>query len=215
MSVKCVETRLGPGAELYLEESLKDGHTLAKLVLEVIRFESGYITTFLPPNVAPESIKDFRTGGKLPSSPEPESYVPDGQSQKITPVPNTDADLAFVVKGHLRLDKRRVCAMEDALKRPGDLILKRLKTRYATFENEIYHLLFHTDAGTNNVENVLKTAKSLPTFVGLLTSCSHPPGLATDGTLSLTELRELAIKVNKIFVGAYDGEGYLLWNKRS
>lgn len=217
MSATYTEARLGQAAGQFMKECLASGNTLARLVLETLRLEQSEITTFLPLGTAPESVQDFGSGGKLPAPPSSEwKYAQAGnESLRMVPVPNTDAELGAKIKEYLLSGNNRVCVLEDALKKPSDPVLSALTTKYATYGSEVYHLLLQEHAQDDSIFTAMKSAKSIPTFIGVMTSCARPRELATTGEISVDELRELAKRAEIVFVGAYDGEGYLLWRRRS
>jgi hypothetical protein len=176
--------------------------------------EQGRITTYLPRGVVPHSLDDFAAGGKLPTPPTSEwkGFQSRGETLLMIPVPTTDSWLVAKIKEYLLEARDRVCILEDALKRPGDAVLGKLSTRYAIHDDEVYHLLFHEDAEEQRILETLRAARSVPTFIGALSMWKGDPLEIKLGALSTSQIKILAANTQKLLVGAYDGEGYLIWD---
>jgi hypothetical protein len=215
MTVDLAERHLPPFAIDYVEGCLQDGNALAKAVLEIVPLRQGQVVTCLPKSVIPRSPHDFRTGGKLPPPPVSDwrSTEREGETLLMIPVPTTDDWLVENVKAFLGGGASRICVFEDSLKRVGDPVLREVSTRYATFDKEVYHLLLAADVQREQVLRVIRTARSIPTFIGVLTE--WPSGMPTSPPISLvaTTIRALAEATHKLIIGAFDGEGYLIWSK--
>jgi len=216
MTVDLAEQHLPHFAIDYVERSLLDGNALAKAVLELVPLRQGQVVTCLPKGVVPISLQDFRIGGKLPPPPVSDwrSTQREDETLLMIPVPTTDDWLVENVKTFLQGGANRVCVFEDSLKRLGDPILREVTTRYATFDKEIYHLLLGADVQAKEILKVIRTARSIPTFVGVLTE--WPSGVQSSHPSSLlpATVRALAQTAHKLIIGAFDGEGYLIWNRK-
>lgn len=217
MSAPLVETKLGPIALRFFRERLANGRTLAQHALTTLPLPTGQISTFLPAGVIPRSLEDFRAGGKLPTPPTSDwkGLQSTDETLLMIPVPNTDYWLVKKIKDYLLQSKNRVCIFEDALKHPSDVVMRKLSTRYAIFGDEIYHLLFHEDAHDERIAETVNAARSVPTFIGAMSVWSGEPQEIRLRVLSLAQLQLLANSAQKLFVGAYDGEGYLIWDREN
>ena len=211
------EAPVGPAAEQYVRESLSQGHTLARTVLQVLPLSHGQITTFLPPSIAPQSVDDFRAGGKLPTPPSSQWKwgQAHGKSYRMVPVPNTDNELMAEIKNHLMSGENNVCILEDSVVMAGDPVLQKCVTRYAILGDDVYYLLFHDVAKDEMIFRAIRQARSaLPILIGLMAVYKEPKQLGSGGSISLVQLEALVRDALRLFVGAYDGEGYLIWSKR-
>jgi hypothetical protein len=215
MTVDLAEQHLPPFAIDYVERSLLDGNALAKAVLEHVPLRQGQVVTCLPKGVVPRSAQDFRTGGKLPPPPVSDWRSTEREDELLLmiPVPTTDDWLVKNVAAFLRGGTSRVCIFEDSLKRVGDPVLRKISTRYATFNKEVYHLLLGADSHGEQILKVIRTARSIPTFVGILTE--WPGDLPGSAPISLSpaNMRALAGAAQKLVIGAFDGEGCLIWSR--
>jgi len=216
MTEALVEQVVPAEAEQFVIDRLTDGNTLAQAVLRLLPLAQGRITTFLPLGAVPRSLKDYGTGGKLPTPDVSEwkGTQHGDETLLMIPVPSTDSWLAAKIRSHLLRDENNVCVIEDALKRPADAVMRRLPTKFAICGDEVYHLLFPEDAHEAPILATLRAAKSsVPIFIGVLTRWPKAMLNAKPKVLSVDELQALAVETEELFVGAYDGEGYLVWSR--
>jgi len=194
---------------------LLHGNALAAAALDVLPLAKGTITTYLPSGTPIRGLEDFRTGGKLPTPPPSEwsSTERNDEILLMIPIPNTDDWLAKKVSEYLSEAENRVCIFEDALTRTGDPIVQKMDTKYATFGAEIYHLILSSDSDPAYIRKVLRRAKGIPTFIGFFTEwqASQPQGSPIG--LSNGDIQALTVRANKVVVGAFDGESYLIWSR--
>ena len=206
MSTSFREISLGPEAIDYVRDRLESGNTLSTLLLKVHDLKVGRIVTKLPLVVDDEKAKDFETGGKLPP------IV--GEFTSLEPVPNTDSVLLEEIRRFLTEADNNVCIFENASAKPGDPFLQSLQTRFSIFDNEIYHLLCPSDIDDDRILKTIGSARSW-LFIGAMTSASDARGglCSEKKELSESDLNLLAERTKKIIVGAYDGEGFLVWSR--
>jgi hypothetical protein len=134
----------------------------------------------------------------------------------MIPVPNTDDILARIILDFLQ-SKQSICVFEESMARPSDPCMKTAKqTQWRTFENEIYYLLTWENAEISQISRALKDAASVyPGFIGVIAEVSEIEQAALkQRKITADSLARLAGATDRIIVGAYDGEGYLVWAKR-
>jgi hypothetical protein len=199
----------------FVRDRLAQGNALAKQILQSVALEDGQLTTFLPLGTSPQSQEQFHSGGKLTTPPVSEwKGVQSGdETLLMIPVPNTDYWLMAKIRDYLIEGKDRVCVIEDAVRRPSDAALHRLTTRHLALNGDVYHLLLQEDAQESRILEAIKAAKSIPTFVGAIGIWQGDPLAIRTGFLPFNELQSFAAGIQALFVGAFDGEGYLLWRK--
>jgi hypothetical protein len=192
----------------FLSSQLADGTTFSQCLLEQVRLAFGEVVTRLPDGISLEEAKRFEVGGKLPA-PAPGEWKR-GEGVTLIPVPSTRDDLMGIVQAHLS-GPDSVCFLENATASRADPWIEKSPVPAAFFNDEVYHMLVGPQE-TAALEASLKVAQSLFSFVGALTSLGANPEAPPDrGELSIETMRRLAEQTRKIFVGAYDGEGYLIW----
>jgi hypothetical protein len=213
---KLRELTLGIEAVEYIKTRLSNGKTLAHYLLKIQNIDSGSITTFLPSDVSMEQANKFQYGGVLPPTPKSKwryFTADDGRKYVMAPTPREMRYLVKTIKDFLRIDESRLCIMEDALAKPNDPCVSRLKSRLLFFRDEVYYIVYHSDIKPSYIRNTIEEAESIPTFIGAFTSLPKEGNVFSDRQkISEDTLRVLAERTEKIFIGAYDGEGYLIWS---
>lgn len=224
MSDTYKEITLGPEAVHYIRDRLAEGKTLAKFLLDRADLNKGRVTTFLPSNADLSKINNFSRGGVLPAPP-PETHhhytTPDGTKTVMVPVPGTGTHLAAMIQEFLEQGDARICLFESAVAKPTDGFLSTPNAkdlRVLPFQEDVYYLLKQQD-DREKIDKTLRYAKSY-LVLGVLVHLSKDKGLLLDEDslrkeLTLDELKVLAEETEKIIVGAYDGEGYLIWRRSS
>ncbi len=107
--------------------------------------------------------------------------------------------------------------MKNALAEARDSWLQRAKSRVVANGSEVYHALFNVDRDKSKIEDAIREWHHLPTSIGALgrTSGETSARIASLKAISAEQLTAFAETVQSVFVGAYDGEGYVVWNKLS
>jgi hypothetical protein len=219
------EIRLGPEAIEYIKDRLAQGKTLASLLLERRDLDGGEVVTFLPSNADLERISNFSQGGVLPTPP-PETHqhytTPDGTKTVLVPVPGTSSHLVTTIQEFLKQGEGRICLFESAVARPTDGFLSSPNAqdlRVLTFEENVYYFLTEDDLDREKINKTVSYAISY-LVIGVFAQLSKEDQFLpieqqiTRGEITLDDLKLLAERTEKIIVGAYDGEGYLIWRER-
>ena len=217
---KFQEISLGHEAIEYIRKRLEQRwRTLCEYVLEKIELETGQVTTPIAEGGHIEEIYDFEGGRVVPTAPESEWYRgtgPDGQKFIAIPKHVVDAHVVEAIRSFLGARKGGICILEDAMGRPGDRGLQLNKSYFVTFQNEVYHLLIGRELSDSEIVQSMSEAEhAYPPLFGILTSLPDA-GHTFFTTHKLTPdiLRVMAERTEKIIVGAYDGEGYLIWHRQ-
>jgi hypothetical protein len=216
---KMVEFDLGIKGVEFLKERIKSGgHTLARRAMAAIDFDAGRVTTFLPSHVSLGRARNFEVGGGLfPDPPESEwRYTTDtgGKKWVIKPKPDTDRQLVAPIRDFLRTNGDGMVVLENFNARPDDPWLQKVSSRLIVFGSDVYHVLLPIDTVEDRIMSFLREAHSAWIFIGVMTLL---PG-KTDSLLdkkhfTSDELSIMGEKAQKIFVSAYDGEGYVIWSR--
>jgi len=216
MNEVLVEFELGPAALEYMRERLGQGKTLAHYLLQRDDLPRGRITTCLPPSVPADEVEEFRAGYKLKRDPATFRYrkEPDGSVTRWEPKPNTDPWLASVVQWFLCGGLDRICIFENSMALPRDPWLQSCGLPTLIFGDEVYHGVSNRHA--ENEERILQTirgASDVWLFYGVMTSLANTNGPSLEtATIDRDFLQVCAQRAEKVVVGAYDGESYLIWH---
>lgn len=211
------EIILGNEAKEYISDRLTLGKTLASILLQTCNIEKGQVTTFLPSYIAKKTAKEFETG-KLKPDPNQklvtEKYRISCLNGSATPVPTTDFYLVSLIHSYLNKKENNLCIFEEANSKPTDpfVLSGKMETRFLTHKDEIYHFLLNQDNKVETIEQTISFADAW-LFIGIMTSLPQEMTFSLKKKkLTLKELKILSERTEKIIIGAYDGEGYLIWH---
>jgi len=156
-----------------------------------------------------EVPRDFAQGGLLPET-KPDSWR-HGPASVAKLVPSTSDALVQEIALFLSDDTLRLCLLANENVDPSDQIAAGYPAK-VVHRGELYHLI-PSGTSSDEIGRILKIAKSVPVFVGVLSATGTPvdPGRAL---LDEGLLREIVGNVQAIIIGAFDGEGFLLWRPR-
>lgn len=187
------QVHFGPDAVEFVRACLAKGNHLAQAITR-LPLESGRVFAFLGADAHEDAAKRFAVGG-------------------VTSTRTTQPLLANLIAGHLS-DKTLTgsCALfEDALANPADPCVTPYLRWLRTFDNEVYYCLQADDSAPASILSVIRQASS-HLFLAALTSglskatCHEPAFVEAD-------FSRLAAKARYVVVGAYDGEGHLIWQR--
>jgi|SRR5579862_5853824 len=194
----------------YLWEELRQGKTLASLVLRSVNFSKGTIESLVPDSYNPLEISQFDRGHIIGRG-ERQTFklgTISGVATRKIGVPEGLAGLICTL-----LDSESLCLVENHLARVGDSWLNHAKSRLATHGAEVYHFLTAADCDAAKVRDAILESSHPPLSWGALGRI--PADHLTSGpkqiALTTDELKSFANTVRRVFVSAYDGEGYLVW----
>jgi hypothetical protein len=216
---KYKEITLGIEAIEYIKHRLSISYTLAQYILDYIVLENGYVTVGLPPEANMEMINKVDSGGLLPTPPESEwkkGITEDGRESVWIPVYPFNTYAVKTIQTFLRRNTQRLCFFENFSASPEYPFVQRYKTKIILFEKEVYHMLGGGKHENDEIEKFIKESKTFPSSVGILTSLPDDcKDILSWKTITSDMLRVLVDRTEKIVVGAYDGEAYIVWNKAS
>lgn len=201
--------------EAFIRQRLKSGKTLSKLLLEYCNIDAGMKFTFLPNGVSDSSCLDFCSGGIFTFDLNAAITFDDkkGKAWKIIAVQTTEVKLIETITKYLNADPNRIMVVEDALALATDAFLLNKKTQYFFHNDEVYHKVESKD-DHSFLQATVRRISFIPTSICVLGSTKGFDYLGEVGTqLPKSVLEILAKNTMQIIVGAYDGEGYIFWEK--
>lgn len=206
--IELTEIELGPAGLRFVAEQLAGGLTFSRLLLGHLDLERGEAVTHLPPGVALAEAVKFDQGGKLPYPPSATRELADGR--RMVKVQTTRGHLARLLAEGLAVPGR-VGLLENATASREDPWLHGLRVATVFVGQEVYHWLAGP-VSAQAADEAIKRAQSPFQFVGALSSLAAGHDSPADrGELAPEMLHGLAEATRMIFVGAYDGEGYVIW----
>ncbi len=107
----------------------------------------------------------------------------------------------------------RLCIFEDAGAEPSFTWVIRDKPRIFTYNKEVYHVAFSQQCTEEGLKHAIRTADSTWILIGVATSVPDIQEWIGKVELTNNDIQELAQRAEHIIVGAFDGEGYLIWSE--
>jgi hypothetical protein len=123
-----------------------------------------------------------------------------------------EVELKFVdlISSFLSNSNRR-CVVFESFWRTDDLGLATEEIPYFICEKSIYYCLQFQDL--THIRKALQSARQYPFIGALITLPKTAPEIKSHQTVISDILELLAVNANGVLVGAYDGEGFLAWQK--
>jgi hypothetical protein len=193
-------------AHNYVSEQLHDGNTLAKIILQKLPLDKGRYFALLDPSADKNKIHSFRAGGILPqNSLEPVAFG--GKFYAGRKAAHSIPQLVEYLKTVTR--SRRCCYFEDLLHRRQDPISTKFKTSTLYYQEEPYLFLQNTHFSSDLAEQIIQYVNAQWYYMNVVSE--EEPGL--DSEITFEKLQKIASKTISIVIGAYDMEGFVVWEK--
>jgi hypothetical protein len=198
-------------AKEFFEDTLIDANTLSNELLNVIDFTDGYFFTLLPENANLENLYKFTTYGILPQNPTIE-YLVNEQMSTYTEIPTIVQEIGTYIFEYMILNNINFCIFDDVTRMPND---RRHPTLFSTngffLKQEIYYIINKNDISEANIREGLKLSNSFWHSLCILSNATIVD--LTNRNLIREKLKEASEKTKVVIVEAYDGEGFIFWEK--
>lgn len=192
----------------YFIEHLSSGKTLAEKVIKRVDFRKGSFFTLLPSNAVLEFLYRFPYGGIIPSIPYGDQiYYVNGKEFHPRQVITMNQECIEFIASYLR-ESLFNCAIIDDYLAKQDTYSKECKNSVFYGEKEVYSFLDRN----NSIEEILSSIRTLTRswyFLGLLTSLPFE----TQKNISEEVLDIMCDNAKFVLAGAYDGEGFIFWQR--
>jgi hypothetical protein len=191
----------------YFKDILEGANTLSDELINMVNFDQGDFFTLLPNEINLERIYEFKMGGILPQYEE--IYNENGSSYQY--IPNIDNELSEYIASLLH-DSASTCIIDDVLREYNNPHLEyfRMKRLLLKHKNELYYKINADQANPHDIKKCLGKSTAFWHSLCILTCASFDD---IDETLTLKKIKEICLKTYLIIVGAYDGEGYVFWER--
>jgi len=210
--MKFCEIKMDIRAINYVEEKIDDGLSLSSRISNAVELSKGCVSTFFPNEISPTNLYNFRSGGKLPES-KKETWIKVNNGI-MKPISNTNAFLVNMIREYLQKAKDNICIFENIIASKSDPWLESKKDNLFFYKDEVYHVVSSKNLSTKYIDQAIHYANSIYHFLGVMSSLPIENQEATENNeLSDIEWDIIVRNLKKIIVGAYDGEGYLIWKR--
>ncbi len=204
----------------YIRSVLTEGSRLAHTLLRRDDLAFGKVHTCLPPGISRQDLWEFDAGFKVPPPPDVPIIRRDGFV--AVPIGTTiDTHLVPWIREFLSSAPYGIALFEDPLDRPNDPWLRdrRVRRLLKVPEGDSYHYLIWEDLDPVVVRKTIREGYSIyPPLIGVLLEVSPEEA---EGWRTLrrqcepAEVEAIAFRAHTIILGAYDGEGFIVWEAPS
>jgi hypothetical protein len=194
----------------YFSDRIDGGNILSKILQETIELDSGVFFTLVADGSDLEGIYEFKYGGFLPQNPIIKYLNNAGQVCSYSEIPTIDAELSQLIFNVMQ-NNTVSCLFDDITREPTDRSLHdSIDTYKYVSGNEVYYLLNQQDSTAEKIRLCLRTSNAFWHSLCVLSSAAIHPA---NRTLSESMFKELCMHAQLVFVGAYDREGYVFWER--
>jgi hypothetical protein len=177
-------------------------------ILQKVDLIKGKVITCLPEGTKSDSIYEFEHAKKNVN--EVGELLHRGY---IVPVESTRGWLIQIFKQYLDSENKDLI-FKNIYSRPTDPYFATRKEKTLTTEHEVFYFLTSKEGTLDNIEALVQLSDGA--HPPLFAVCSVlPDSLHKGGVLSSEDIIFIVNNINCIVISAYDGDSYLVWERKS
>lgn len=194
----------------YFLDHIGCGKTLSEKLVKKIDFSSGSFFTILPDNAHLDRMFEFSYGGIIPLILSNQQYSIKGGAEVFVPskVVTMDGECSEFIAGYMQNNEKNCAIMENYMADVNSIHSKISNVRTLLYDDELYYLL----TKENSVEEIYKALRKSKEVWHSLTILT----VIIDKTQSKFDdflIEQVCSHTKFVIAGAYDGEGYIFWEK--
>jgi len=197
----------------YIIYNLEGGNVLSHEILKSIESNEGHFFTLLPHDANIERLYEFEAGVILPQNPEIKCFT-NGREESYSITPSIKNELEHIIYNELKNNPKYSCLFEDLLNSPKSSHSEFFKLNNLIFfyHQEVYYLVTHENLKKNNISKCLHNSNALWHSLCVVSKANYKS--LKDQKITLNQIHEISTHAELVIVGAYDGEGYIFWEKK-
>lgn len=174
----------------YLEKNLTETNELSSHILEVLNSASGVFYVLFPEDLESERIYDFN-GGNV--------------------TPNVDKEICHYVVGKIK-DNRFSCIFDDVNVNLSDEFKDEFSVSYSSFyEDEVYYVIKRKELSEDVFLKCMAASDGIWHSLCVVTHFDLDDVIGKQ--LDRDVVKEICVNAQLVMIGAYDGEGYIFWER--
>ncbi len=181
---------------------------LSMAVAEAIETVAGRIWTMAPPETSSERLCEFESGGLLTENLDMSRAVDVGGG-KMMAIESLRDEERKLFETLLREQPGRGGLFADPIPKRGDPCVSHFASTALYAGEKIFHFV---DAASDD-ETIALAFGAAPFWTSMWMVTSAPPKLRAERDISEEELRASAAAAIAVSFGAYDGEGFVVWQR--
>lgn len=198
----------------YFLKSLMDSNYVSDVVVSVIDFSGGDFFTMLPDPVDHEKIHEFSIGGILHKNPIQRGVIGSLPGiYEFSEIPSVTNELAEMVKIFVEKNGQNLCLIDDVIRNSSDSFQNDLElSECVVFHDlDVYYLINNLNASNALIVKCLRNSKAYWHSLCIFSKMSISD--IQHKNLTASEIKNICLNAHLLVVGAYDGEGYVFWEK--
>ncbi len=197
----------------YFLEQLKAGNSLSNQVKNELNLKNGSFFTLLPNDIEINKLYEFSLGGII--SPIPygdQAYFIENSSQFFYPqqVITMDHELSKFIADFISKKISHYAIVENVISELYDPHINVDNVHIRHYKNEVYYLLNKTNS-VDEIYKVIRKSSLSWYFFAILTNIKKT--LSSNLPWTKDDFDQICENVQFLVLGAYDGEGYVFWEK--
>lgn len=196
----------------YFVAVLKDTNIISNSLVDFVEFGEGVFFTLLPKDANLNQINQFHSGGILRQNPVLE-YKIEGKKARYQLIPTIREPVCKLIVEMVKKNINLSCIIDDVT------IPLRYYEQDSLFQNfgysynqEVFFIQTNNNISETTTIECLQASNSFWHSLCILTAVDFNNFL--DRKLTLTQIEQICRNAKLILVGAYDGEGYVFWEKK-
>jgi hypothetical protein len=192
----------------YIKERLLWGSKVLSGSVAKIDLEKGKVYALVPAGISEDHLYSFEQGGLYYSE------IKEINNTRIQSVVNNSKELfQELIFNHIASASGNCCVFEEPDGSPSDPWVSKLNAEYIHYNEEMYYFFNTSNIAREKIEQATNYADGYY-FLCVLSSLDNELSEFKSGDeISFDSLKTIADNCQTFFVGAYDGEGYLMWSK--
>ena len=205
------EFELGDTARDYIRGQLESARGLSREVHSTLDLSRHDVKTVLPSDTSDAGLVAFESGGVIPPA-EVHEMVVSGVPQMIKVVETAYFYPVAEIAKFLSGGPDRICIIDNRTDISDSPPYTEGASYNASWKNELYPVIAGDGSNLAQIEECLYTSDMIEPLLMFFVSGATLKSPGT-GTLQLSQadLTRIASRISGVMVGAYDGEGFLLW----
>jgi hypothetical protein len=196
-------------AKNYIIDNLIGASALSNELINSIDFKNGCFFTLLPDDATIERIYEFAFGGILTQSSLEEYYI-NGNKANYSITPTIEEELSKSILKEIK-NKSYECIFDDVIRTSADKPDNLFNKIGLVYENQVYYLIENTQASFELIMQCLRKSNAIWHSLCILTKTDFKR--SKNIKLTMKEINTFCSHASVIIVNAYDGEGYVFWEK--
>ncbi len=194
----------------YFIDHISSDTSLSKLFKKELNFNNGQFFIDLPEFCHLSRLYNFKSGGMTPKVDVGAEKAANVKSKTYTPrfFQSTDFETSQFILKYLKMNKNNFVVLNNINLLPSDKNINIDNVKMAFERQEVYYIL----KGSNTFEEIYKTFRS--SCYSWHSFVVFSSGELIDSNHFILDNQDvISNNIHYILAGAYDGEGYIIWQK--